>query len=250
MKEPHKKLLILTQAQNSPKTRPLVDFFLAAKKDAIRYIDEKKECLPTVENISTSNGKLEEQMKRVKASLFLYITQGKNEKLLILLGRTHEYQIIDIVKYEVTWKEELTNLSLPTEALRLILLSGRSSCDRTQNLILDVLRDALPNALSLSLCKYAYGISFTEQSFALDAYKLTHSPFSFSKSLINIAFTFLGNYRCEQLTYHTSKKTIRQTEKKIKNVEKGPLSSIIGTIHMEKQDLSEIKLSKGKAFSK
>lgn len=251
LKEPPKKLLIITQQRNSPKTRPLVDLFMSLKKDTKRYIDLNGECLPETSNMSVSNGRLEEQMKRLNATLFIYIHALKNNRIVIITGRTYEYQIIDMAKYEViTHEKEIGKISIPAGSIGIILLCGRAENPRLQNLILDLFRDIPPLSLSLSVCAHALGISFKDNSFSFDLLSLSHAPFSISPIINSIQFVFSNSYHVSETLFHKTKKIVRQTEKKIKNVEKGPLKSTIGVLHMEKQDLSEVQLSRGKAFRK
>src|SRR5699024_10405462 len=128
----------------------------------------------------------------------------------------------------------------------IILLCGRAENPRLQNLILDLFRDTPPLSLSLSVCAHALGISFKDNSFSFDLLSLSHAPFSISPIINSIQFVFSNSYHVSETLFHKTKKIVRQTEKKIKNVEKGPLKSTIGVLHMEKQDLSEVQLSRGK----
>ncbi|KAI5187054.1 ribosome production factor 2 [Nematocida homosporus] len=249
--ESPKRLLIITQSANSPKTKPLVDFFLTIKKTAIKYIDHTSECLPTIDNTATSNGKLEETMKRLKASLFVYITTTKSQQLTLIFGRTYEYQLTDLAKFTLTTNPStLSTLPLPTYSLALLLVANRAQNPRIQNLLLDLYKEALPPSPSISICTHAIALSFTNDSFSLTILKIQSSPFSLQPISPTLNFTFQASHHSAPEVFQESQRTIRQAPKKIKNIEKGPLNTIIGTLHLEKQDLSELKLSKGRALRK
>jgi len=248
IKEPPKKLLVITQSANSPKTRHIADLFLSVKRESARYIDKDGKCLPSGDNVKIGNGKLEEQMKRLEASLFVYINPVKNDKIRVIFGRTHEYSIVDVAHFDLSDQTPVGILPTESTSLSLVLLSGRSESPRLQNLLLDIFRESLPNAVSIGMCTRACGIEIDNERVSLDIMKIEQSPFSLVKLIDTVTLTLIDTYHCDENIFRASKKIIRQTEKKIKNVEKGPLNSVLGTLHMEKQDLSEVKLSKGKAL--
>ncbi|KAI5189327.1 ribosome production factor 2 [Nematocida sp. AWRm77] len=248
LKEPPKKLLVLTQAGNSPKTRHIADLFVSIKRNSLRYIDKEGLCVPSVVNTEVSNGRLEEQMKRLGASLFVYINTVKSGKTKLLFGRTYEYEIVDTAQFELHTEEALGQLALPTSSLALVLLNGRFESPRVQNLMLDVFREDLPPAVGISMCTHACGLTVSGNQVTLDMLKIHQAPFSLSPLAGPLSLTLTGSYHCEESQFRASKKFIRQTEKKVKNVEHGPLKSTLGVLHMERQDLSELRLTKGKAL--
>ncbi|OAG29533.1 ribosome production factor 2 [Nematocida displodere] len=248
MKEAPKRLAVITQSANSPKTKPISDFFLSAKKDSTRYIDKESSCLPSSENTGVANGRLEEQLKRLECTLFVYINPVKGDKVRITVGRTHEYQIIDMAHFDIVSEDTLGAIPIDTGSLAVVIVNGRSSSPRLQNLLLDLLRESLPTAAGISVCNHAYGLTFVGEVVTLDVLKVTASPFSISPISPSITLTTLNTFHCSESSFKTSKKIVRQTEKKVKNVEKGPLNSTLGVLHLEKQNLAELRLSKGKAL--
>lgn len=254
--EPPKKLLLISQSLNSPTTKHIVDFFASLNDNTIKYIDKSAECFPGTDNTSATNGKLEEQMKRLGASLFIYVTASKDKKVRIAMGRSHEYEITDICHFHLTVTDQNDNSiklgasRIPSGSVGLLAVIRRSESARMQNLILDIFRSPVPSSLGLTLCAHALGVSFSGNSFDLEVMQISHSPFSLTSISPRIHLTSTSSYHCSEEEHRASKVTVRQTEKKIKNVEKGPLNSILGTIHIEKQDLSELKLCHGKAHKK
>lgn len=252
VKEPPKKLLVVTQSGNSPKTKALAEFFVSLKRESIRYIDKEGECLPSVTNAVAANGRLEEQMKRLGASLFVYINATKSSKLRLFFGRTYEYEIVDIAQFDLELELESAApagmLSLPTSSLGLVLLNGRFASPRDQNLMLDIFREALPPAVGISMCTHAFGLTVTDNRVLLDVLRIHDSPFALTPMVGPLVLTLTGAYHCEEPQFRAAKRFIRQTEKKVKNVERGPLRSTLGVLHMERQDLSELRLSKGRAL--
>lgn len=248
LKEPPKKLLIVSQTGNSPYTRSITDFFSCIKKETVKYLDTTLSCLPSSDNTSQSNGKLEEQMKRLGASLFVYVNLVKSGKIRLIFGRTHEYQIIDIAHFDMKTEGSLGLLPIESTSIALTLLKGRHSSPRVQNLLLDIFRDALPTAVSIAMCTRAHGITIEDNKITIEIFKIEQTPLKFISISPVITLEMLSNHHCDESIFNKSKRTIRQTEKKIKNIEKGNLNSTLGIIHIEKQDLSEVKLSKGKAL--
>ncbi|KAI5180480.1 ribosome production factor 2 [Nematocida sp. AWRm80] len=245
--EPPKRMLVIASCNNSPKTKPLMNLLLAIKKHSIKYIDTEGECMPRVDNSSMANGKLEEQMKRHKASLFAYIATGKNDKIRLILGRSYEYQLIDIAQFTLP---PYTNQEIPIghSTIAVVLMNGRLENDRTQNLILDIFRDTIPPLIGIPVCTTAIGLTVEKDKIEMDILRIDHSPFNLVPVVPKIELTLTGTYHTDAKTFRESKRTIRQTEKAVKNVEKGPLSSTIGTLHIQRQQLSELELSKSKAF--
>lgn len=251
--EPPKKLLLISQTLNSPATKHVVDFFAALKDNVIKYIDRSAECFPGADNTSPANGKLEEQMKRLGASLFIYVAASKDKKVRVAMGRSHEYEITDICHFHLSFADESVKVGaprIPSGSVGLLAVNGRSESARMQNLVLDIFRSAVPSSLGLTLCAHTLGISFSGNRFSLEAMQISHSPFSLVPLSPAACFSSTSSYHCTEEEHRAAKVTVRQTEKKIKNVEKGPLNSVLGTIHIEKQDLSELKLCHGKAHKK
>jgi hypothetical protein len=252
LNEPGKRLMVIAKSANSPLTKSLVEVFLKVKRNSVRYIDRNGECFPSAENSSPSNGRLERQMKRLDASLFVYLHPSKSGGVKAVFGRTFEYEIIDLCVYEVV-AEKSVAVKVPeieTNSLGLVYVNGRSENPRVQNLLMDIFREDAPKVVGISVCTHMFALSFTEDSFVLDVLRIEDRPLSLHSLMPPLEFTLQRNYQCDEEMFAHCKRTEREEDRKRKNVVEGGLKTKLGVLHMERQDLSEIKLVKGKAFRK
>ncbi|KAI5167322.1 ribosome production factor 2 [Nematocida sp. AWRm78] len=247
--EPAKKLLILSPTPNTPGVAQLISFFMNIKQNAVKYTDKDGVYQPTTSNSSVSNGKLEGLLKRMDCSLFAYIYTNKTNQPRLIIGRTHEFQIVELAQYKVA--HSLTDLSLLTNSLHILLVHRNGYTDPLKlNLLMDFLRDAPPSSVGLGIIKYAIGIDLLENTIVLNLLEIEPSPFKLVPVASPITLEIVEEHRMNFIQQKETSKQVRQTEKKIKNVEKGILNSTLGILHLEKQDLREIQLSKGRAFKK
>lgn len=252
--EPAKKMLVIAQSTNSPKTKPIVDLFMKLKRSAVKYVDREGLCLPSADNSAASNGRLEAQLKRADASLFVYVHSVKGGKVRVVCGRSFEYELIDVCQFEVApsaGPPEWAPPAIELNSLAIVCTNGRHPCGRVQNLLLDLLREDIPRAVGVRACTHAYCLTFIGSAAVLDVLGIEGKPASLAPLCPPLRLTLLGNYHCDAELFKDSKRAAEQGgEKKRKNMEDGGLNAKLGILHMEKQDLREIKLRKGKAFSR
>lgn len=246
--ESSKKLLVISPCPNNPAVSPLIALFLGIKKNAVKHTDKDGIYQPTTSNASVSNGKLEALMKRLDCSLFAYIYSNKSNVPRIIVGRTFEYEIVDLTQYSVT--HSLPNINMLTNSVNVLLVHRDPYVTdvNTLNLIMDLLRDSVPAAIGLGLIKYGVGLNVSKERITIDVLEFASAPFKISSIAGPVHLDIMEEHRMNYLQQKESSKQIRQTEKKIKNVEKSILNSTLGVLHLEKQDLREIQLSKGKAL--
>ncbi|KAI5192832.1 ribosome production factor 2 [Nematocida minor] len=246
--ESSKRLLVISPSPNNPALSPLISLFLNLLQNSVKYTDKDGVYQPTASNTSVSNGRLEGLMKKKECSLFVYLYCNKSNEPRIIIGRTHEYSITDLVQYKVN--HEVKDVNMLRNMLHILLLhrDPHSTDAHSQNMLLDLLRDSIPPAVGLGVIKYGLGINVEEKTITLDLLEIEASPFKLVHILGPITLTVLEEHRMKLQQHKEASKSVRQTEKKIKNVEKGPLNSRMGVLHLERQDLREVQLSKGRAL--
>ncbi|KAH9386999.1 ribosome production factor 2 [Nematocida major] len=246
--EPSKKLLVISPSMGSPVTQPLIALFLGIKKDAVKYVDKDGIYQPTTSNASVSNGKLEALMKKLDCSLFAYIYSNKKGESRVIIGRTYEFQIVDLAQYKVSHEMQSVDILRNTLHVLMVHRDPLSVESTSLNLVMDLLRDSIPGAVGLGVVKYGVGLDVTKDRITLDVVEVEASPFRVVPVAGPVHFELMEEHRMGWKQQKEASKQIRQTEKKVKNVEKGFLNNTLGVLHIEKQDLREVQLSKGKAL--
>ncbi|KAI5132675.1 ribosome production factor 2 [Nematocida ausubeli] len=247
--EPSKKLLIISPSPNTQCIQPLITFFMNIKHNAVKYTDKDGSHQPTTSNSSVSNGCLEALLKRLDCSLFVYIYTNKSHEARMIIGRTHEFRIVELAQYKVT--HALTNMNILKNMLHVLLVHRNAYTDPLKlNLLLDLLQSGPPPSVGLGMIKYAIGIDLCDNTIMLDMMEVEPAPFKLTPIAPTITLEIIEEHRMGLADQKEKCKQIRQTEKKVKNVERGILNSTLGVLHLEKQDLREIQLSKGRAFKK
>lgn len=267
LQEKSKKLLIITPSPNNPSISPIVSLFLNINKNSTKITDKYSKYKPAGDNTGVSNGNLEELMKRKDCSLFVYLYSNKSNRIRLVIGRTFEYSITEIIQYEIA--HSIERVDLVKNILHLTIL--HRNIYNKHNLLLDILRDSIPSTVELKSVKYVVGVTEvneTDQSnqlkdhsslstassstppdrLRIDLLEVEVTPFKLVHLLGPIELKVIEETRISETEQKIRSKVIRQTKKKIKNIEEGPLNSKIGILHIERQDLREIELSKGRAI--
>lgn len=253
LNEPHKRILIMSQSANSVKTKAIVDFLCKVKHTAVKYVDKDGQCLPSIENNSANNGRLEQLLRRMGASLFIYLHPTKEGKTRFICGRSFEYELTDMCMFDFAISEgafaDLRPPYMESNALCIVFANGRHSSPRTQNFLLDLFRGEVPRNFSLVSCTHVFCLTFCESgTVLLDLYKISGPVCTLSPLCAQMSLSPITSFHCDEETFKASKKTASQTKKPVKNVVDGDLKTKYGVLHIEQQNLREIKLSKGKAF--
>ena len=200
------------------------------------------------------------------SSLFMFANNSKKRPNNLIIGRTFDDHILDMVEFGFSDYKSLNEFKvskIPIGTKPIVIFSGQPfdvehDYQRIKNLLLDFFSG--PNVESIRLSGLEHVIQFVaiDGKIAMRSYKVILKKSG--TRLPRIELEEIGprldlTVRRSHLASHDLfKRSLRRPEalmkKKVKNINRDQLGSTLGRIHMKRQDYSRLSLRKSKAFRK
>lgn len=190
------------------------------------------------------NSELTERLL-AKTSTKLFMSISKNQELT--LGRSFNNEIIDLLNFKILDYKLTKDFDVPGFELhaKYFILLNNIGDKRKENLFIDLL-----NMRSSKIClegiNYTWIISRSDDTYTMKYCRV------FSDSSIQdigpcLVMSLLNSYHCGDEKYKLAIGENRN-KKKSKNTFKNAFNDKIGVLHIDKQDLKEVKTRKSKAY--
>ncbi|EEQ81586.1 hypothetical protein NCER_101927 [Vairimorpha ceranae BRL01] len=180
---------------------------------------------------------IEKILKTHEAKLFITFTSSH-----IILGRSFNNEIIDMLKFKIKHYEKSFKGTVSAELnMKYTILLININDKRIENLFIDLL-NMKSSKICLQNIKYTWVITNIKGIFIIKYCRILEN-----NDLEDVGPCFEleleDKYHCTEETY---KKSLGKIEKKNKSITKNQFNDEIGILHIDKQDLREIKTRKYK----
>lgn len=230
IKKPEDRKILLNIAKKTP----------IAIQELIRIRGDSTEIYEEFDTFKDSDRTIK-LMKKKKATLFI----SSNDKRIIF-GRTYDNQIVDMYKFKVnSMKSSADFEGVPAEiCVKYFLLVQNVKDKRLENLMVDMFRQR-SYEVDLHGIRYAWILS---QNGEIVMLKYVRVLKDYSVEDIGPAFEIEQDkgFGCGEELWEKAL-NIKKV-KKVKNVGKNIFKDKIGKIHIDRQDLKDIKLKKSKGY--
>lgn len=198
--------------------------------------------------------------------LFMFGSNTKKRPNNIIIGRTYDEHILDMVEFGFDNFKSLNEFKIskiPVGTKPIIIFSGEPfdveyEYQRIKNLLLDFFSG--PNVESIRLSGLEHVIQFVaaEGKILMRSYKVllkksgTRLPrIELEEIGPRIDLTLRRTHLASQDLFKRSLKQPEQLKKKsVKNINRDKMGSTLGRIHMQRQDYNKLQLRKLKAFKR
>jgi ribosome production factor 2 len=194
---------------------------------------------------------LEKIMSKKKCPLFMSTQINKSKEMILTVGRTFNKEIIDMMEFKV---DEYKNTEYfvkecgrvgPEIGVKYFIIFQGLNDPRVENLFLDIL-----NMKSKEICLENVMYAFILSKIGGNAYSLKYARILTNGDLEEVGPSI--SMECTRMFFCSNelfkKACSVQKPGKTKNVSKNDFNDTIGTVHIGKQDLRDIRLKKGKGF--
>ncbi|XP_054163508.1 ribosome production factor 2 homolog [Oppia nitens] len=257
--EQTKTAIFLRSANASQRCIDLIkDICLLKKPNSVFF--NRKETYHPFEDITS----IEFMCNKNNASLFMFANHSKKRPNNLIIGRTFDDHILDMVELGFDNYKSLNEFKIPKIAIGtkpIVLFSGQPfdvehDYQRIKNLLVDFFSG--PNIESIRLTGLEHVIQFVafDGKVFMRSYKVllknsgTRLPrIELEEMGPRVDFTVRRTHLASQDLW---KRSLRQPEvfkkKIVKNINRDKLGSTLGRIHMRRQDYKSLSLRKTKAF--
>lgn len=238
----------------------LKDFCLLKKPNSV-YFNRKEPWHPFEDSTN-----IEFMCSKNNSSLFLFANNSKKRPNNLIIGRTFDDHILDMVEFGFEDFKSLNDFKVPKIPIGnkpIVLFSGQPfdvehDYQRIKNLLLDLVSG--PDVESIRLPGLEHVIQFVafDGKIFMRSYKVelkksgTRLPrIELQEMGPRVDFTVRRTHLASQDLFKRALKRPDQLRKKsVKNINKDKLGSTLGRIHMQRQNYSQLSLRKTKAFRK
>ncbi|AFN82889.1 hypothetical protein EROM_041230 [Encephalitozoon romaleae SJ-2008] len=186
---------------------------------------------------------IEKLMKKKKSGMFISITKDS----LLVIGRTFNDEIIDMVEFKINRYLSVTDFECvgPELHMKYFVVLQNINNKRLENLIVDFF-----NKKSSKVClegiRYSWVFTKTEDGYVLK-YVRVLKDLNVEDCGPLLEMELVRSYHCSDELY---KKALDEPKKPKKNISKNLFNDKIGTLHIDKQDLRDIRLKKSKGYKR
>ncbi|AFM98167.1 hypothetical protein EHEL_041170 [Encephalitozoon hellem ATCC 50504] len=186
--------------------------------------------------------KMEKLMKKKKSGLFISVTKDN----LLVIGRAFNDEVIDMVEFKINRYLSVSDFECvgPELHMKYFVVLQNINSERLENLMVDLLNMRSSKAC-LEAVRYSWVFAKTEGGYVLK-YVRVLKDLNVEDCGPLLEMELVRSYHCGDELY---KKALGEARKPRKNVSKNLFNDKIGTLHIDKQDLRDIKLRKGKGYS-
>lgn len=178
---------------------------------------------------------VEKILKSHNSKLFITFTSDN-----LILGRSFNNEIIDMLKFKIKNYEKSFKGVIPAEInMKYGLLLINIKDKRIENIFVDIF-NMKSSKVCLDNLKYIWVITDYNGTYILKYCRILNND-DLEDVGPYLELEIEDQYACSDETY---KKSFGNKEKNVKNVSKNEFYDQIGTLHIDKQDLREIKTRK------
>lgn len=185
--------------------------------------------------------RMERLMKKKKSGLFMSVTKDRR----FVIGRNFNDEIIDMAEFKVNGFQSVSDFGCVSPELHMkyfVVLQNISS-SRLENLVIDLF-NMKSSKVCLESIRYAWIFARTEAGHVLK-YVRVLKDFTVEDCGPLLEMELVRSYHCSEELYG---KAVDEPSKPKKNVTRSLLNDKVGTLHIDKQDLRDIRLKKGKGY--
>ncbi|CAG2105823.1 unnamed protein product [Medioppia subpectinata] len=259
------KKAIFTRGSNASQrcVQLLKDFCLLKKPNSV-YFNRKEEWHPF-----DDWSPVEYMCGKNDASLFAYASHTKKRPNNVVIGRTFDDHLLDMVELGFDDYRALNEFKVPKTAIGtkpIVLFSGQPfdtehDYQRLKSLLLDMFAGPQVDSIRLSGLEHAIQFVATDGRVLMRSYKValkrsgTRLPrVELEEMGPRVEFTLRRRHLASQDLWKRALRQPDATRKKsssaTKNVKRDALGSTLGRIHMRRQDYRRLSLRKSRAFRK
>ena len=246
-----KTLLIKGHATSDVVNRVLVDLNLLAQPNS-KLMTRKNEILPFEDA-----GPLAFLMEKNDCSLFAFVNTTKKRPHNLIIGRTFDHQMLDMVELGVDKFTSLFDTKGTAKAIGakpLLVFQGDAwnsdpNFAKLENLLLDFFRGEKVNKLALQGVDNVISCSTVEDKVYIRAYtsrytksgtKVPNLELSAMGPFLDLTLRRTSFASADRWAAATKKPKEVKKPKKVKNVKRNEVGDKLGRIHMEKQNLDKM----------
>ncbi|KAI5169805.1 ribosome production factor 2 [Pancytospora epiphaga] len=235
----------MTQSKNSTTRKTLLSIAKKTPKAVTELLGIRGDSMSVSEdfNAHTDPDRTLKLMKKKKSSFFISMKEGGSS---LAIGRTYDSQFLELVNFKVLKALSSTDFSaVPAEiSVKYFLLFINIGNERLENMIMDLFSQQT-HEVNLRGIRYAWIFSKSGEIYTL----------KFVRVMNDLSVEDIGPYfELEMETEFYCGDELwkaalgeKKTKKK-KNVEKTGLKERIGKVHVDRQDLKDIRLKKSKGY--
>lgn len=256
-----KTTIFIRGSKTSDKVLKCMKDLVALKRPHGVYFGSKNDMNPFEDTV-----KLEILAKKHDASLFMFASHNKKRPHNLVIGRTYDYHLMDMMELGVeSYKglQEFKVSKIPMGTKPLILFAGEpfereNEFQRLKNLLLDFFRGPVVTGIRLAGLEHVLLFTAIDGKVQFRSYKVlmkksgTKTP-RIELEEIGPSIDFVlrrSKLASDDLYKRAKKQPVQLKKKKIKNISKNKLGSKLGRIHMQKQDLKRLQTRKLKGLKK
>jgi len=256
-----KTAIFIRGAKTSDKVLKCMKDLAALKRPHGVFFGKKNELQPFEETVQ-----LERFAEKQDASLFMFASHNKKRPHNLVIGRTFDSHVLDMIELGVNAYKGLQDFKVPkiaTGTKPLLLFVGEAFeqddvHQRLKNLLLDFFSGPVVPAIRLAGLEHVLLFSAVEGKIQFRSFKVlmkksgTRVP-RIELDEIGPSMDFLlrrSKLASDDLYKRSRKQPVQLKKRKIKNIRKDNLGRQLGRVHMHKQDLNRLQTRKMKGLKK
>ncbi|UYI27506.1 ribosome production factor 2 [Encephalitozoon cuniculi] len=191
---------------------------------------------------SGSVEKIEKLMKKKRSGLFLSVTKERH----LVIGRAFNDELIDMVEFKINRYLSVSDFECagPELHMKYFVVLQNINNSRLENLVVDFF-NMKSSKVCLESVRYSWVFARTEEGYVLK-YVRVLKDLSVEDCGPLLEMELVRSYHCSDELY---KKSLGEPSKPRKNTAKNLFSDRIGTLHIDKQDLRDIRLKKSRGYN-
>ncbi|KAH9411573.1 hypothetical protein HK407_04g06780 [Ordospora pajunii] len=185
--------------------------------------------------------KIERLMKKKRCGVFFSVTKEKR----LVIGRVFNDEMIDIAEFSIDKYMSVSDFECVSPELHMKYFVVVQNIDdaRLENLVVDML-NMKSNKVCLDNIRYCWVFARSEAGYVLK-YVRVMKDLSIENCGPLFEMQLIRSHHCDEEVY---KKAIDEPGRGRKNIKKNVFNDKIGTLHINKQDLREVRLKKIKGY--
>jgi len=257
-----KQSILLRGTKCSEDVQKLLKDMVKLKKPNSVFLSRKNDYKP----FEAAN-EIETLCKRYDASLFAFGSHNKKRPKNLIIGRTFDYQVLDMVEFGVeNFKglDDFKNAKVAAGIKPCLLFAGEpfmspsSDFFRIKNLLIDFFHGEEVTNIRLEGIEHAISFTAVDNQIYMRSYRITllksgeKTPYAELEEIGPSADLVLRRTKLASADLFKSscKKPKEVKVKKVKNISKDSFGSQLGRVHMPKQDLRRLPTRDMKGLKK
>lgn len=203
--------------------------------------------------------------KKNDSSLFMFGSNTKKRPNNLIVGRTYNHQVLDMVEFGIENFKPMVEFKVPkiTVGVKpLILFSGQAFNEqddykRIHNLFIDLFSANTMTKLNLNNVEHVIYLSAIDEKILFRCYKIAYKKSGCQSPRVELNEMGPHFDMTVRRTRFASKDLFKKAcfqqfsrkPNKTKNIDKTPLGDTMGRIHMDRQDYSKLKIRRLKGLN-